>query len=480
MPSASTDSSQAHFEVMILAAGKGTRMRSQLPKVLHRVCGLTLLERCLRASLGISPRRIVVVAGYGEELLRAEVERLKKTERFSNVEIELARQPEQRGTGHAVMCGLPAISKTADRLLILPGDCPLMNEDSVREIAKADVSLGRPDVVVVSFEPEIMIEYGRIIRDSAGKFLRVTEHKDCTPAERSIREVNASIYTTSVEFLRQALPKLEPKNAQNELYFTDVPAIGRELGRTVEAYLLSTARSALGANSRAELSQLERIAREQINIRIMESGVTLEDPAATYIDEDVEIGPDTYLGAGTRLYGKTSIAGGVHAEGELFVSDSTIGADTLLRLGTHIESSLVGAKCKIGPFAHLRPGSVLEDEVHLGNFVETKQTTMAKGSKANHLAYLGDAHVGPGANVGAGAITCNYDGSKKHRTNIGAGAFIGTNNSLVAPVTIGDGAYTAAGSVITKNVPAESLGIERSEQRIVEGWVSRKRVKKAE
>lgn len=465
------DSKQYVSQVLVLAAGKGTRMRSNLPKVLHRVCGLTLLERVLRASLSLHPSRVVVVTGFGADLVQRELDLLREQGLFGAANLEVVQQLEQKGTGHAVMSALPAL-EGGGSVLIMPGDCPLITGEDLRGFATAAAD---SPLSFVTCEPDDPTGYGRVVRGGDGAVQAIVEQKDCTAEQRTIREINAAIYLADPEFLRESVSQLTAANAQGEYYLTDIISYGVKKGLKIGTSKLNDPDAALGANSRAELSVLEAKRRAARNWAIMESGVTLEDPSTTYIDEDVEIGNESYIGAGTRLKGRTVIGAGARIDGNSLILDSTLGERVHVKLSCVIAESELGSGIEVGPFAHLRPGTKLADEVRIGNFVETKKAVVGVGSKVNHLSYIGDANVGAGTNIGAGVITCNYDGVHKHQTTIGEGCFVGTNSSLVAPVTIGDGAFIGAGSVITKEVPAGALGLGRAKQSNLEGWVERRR-----
>ncbi|MCB0323074.1 MAG: bifunctional UDP-N-acetylglucosamine diphosphorylase/glucosamine-1-phosphate N-acetyltransferase GlmU [Bdellovibrionales bacterium] len=463
------------LEIIVLAAGKGTRMKSQMPKVLHRLCGRTLLERVLRAGAALAPKKIVVVAGYGEDALRKELELLRDQAFLSGIEVEVRVQAEQRGTGHAAEIGLAGVSANAELVLVLPGDGPLLRGSDLQPLAAAVQSAGAELGVLTCLHPNPE-GFGRIIRSESGAVEAIVEEKDCSKEQRGIQEINTSIYLGRRSFFAKALPTLESKNAQGELYLTDVVKYAVQNGCSVVTVTSDDTAPVLGANTRHELSQLEALRRHEINRAWMEAGVTLEDPVNTYIDEDVEIGPDTFIGAGTRLRGRTIIENNVRIEGLSLIQDSHIETGSHIRLSCEIERSKVGAECDIGPFAHLRPGSFLWEKVKIGNFVETKKVELHRGVKANHLTYLGDAEVGGGTNIGAGTITCNYDGLRKHQTKIGAACFIGSNTALVAPVEVGSGAYVGAGSTITQSVPGGALGVARGAQRNIEGWAARKKI----
>ena len=461
-------------EAIVLAAGLGTRMKSAVPKVLHRVAGLTLLERVVAATVELNPARICVIAGHGLELVQTEVERLRQ--RFPEISLDVVVQEEQKGTGHAARLGLASCSKNS-RVLILPGDVPLITGGHLQKLVaaaeNADAALAF--LTCVHQEPAF---FGRVVRSPRGEVQKIVEFKDCSPQEKAISEINTSIYYGRAEFLSEALALLGTDNAQNEYYLTDIVSYGVEKGLKVIAEITGDSIAVSGVNNRLELSEIERKRRRQINERHMLAGVTFEDPDNTYVDELVEVGPDCFIGAGCRLKGRTTIEANVVLDGNSFVESSVIEQGARIKANCVISEAHVGRDCQIGPFAHLRPGSLLHEQVHIGNFVETKKTEMHKGAKANHLTYLGDSEVGARSNIGAGTITCNYDGVHKHRTTIGEHCFVGSNTALVAPITVGAGAYIGAGSTVTRDVPPKSLAVARAAQRNIEGWVERKTKKK--
>ena len=456
-----------NLQIIVLAAGKGTRMKSELPKVLHSVCGRSLIERALLAVSGLNPTKITVVAGYGEDQLRAELDRI-------GIDAQVVIQAEQNGTGHAAQVALAELKDDDGDVLIVSGDAPLLSTDTLEIVcersAEADAEL-----VLVSSYPEDPSGFGRIIRDSSGQVSAIVEHRDCTPEQLGVGETNASVYLAKFSFLQKALGSLSSNNAQGELYLTDIVHFATNNSISIDAVVAQNHDEVAGANSRYELSLLEKARRAQINRELMESGVSMEDPAAAYIDEGVVVEPDSFIGAGTRLQGKTIVKAGAQLLGESIIRDSEIGTGTTIKLGCMIDNAKVHANCMVGPFAHLRPGSVLEDGAKVGNFVETKKAHLHKGVKASHLSYIGDAEVGEDANIGAGTITCNYDGYNKFLTVIEEGAFIGSNTALVAPVRVGARAVIGAGSTISKDVPADALGVERAEQKNIEGWAKKKR-----
>lgn len=458
------------LQVLILAAGKGTRMYSELPKVLFRVCGETLLRRTIKAAYPLKPKKIVVVAGYKAELVEKELKEIRKD--FSNIEIVSTLQEKQLGTGDAVSSGIKKLDRNLKTVFILPGDSPLLKTKELESFL-FDYEEKEYSLSLLSCNHPTPKGFGRIVREN-NLLKKIIEEKDCTEAEREINEINSSIYLADYDFLVEGVKSLKPNNAQGEYYFTDIIAFGVEKGLKLNAFMTNNYQSVSGANNRYEMSILESWRRDEINKSWMEKGVTLEDPKNTYIDESVEIANDTFVGAGTRIKGKSRIGKNVIIEGESLIDNSIIEDGSHIKLSCYIESSKVGKDCSVGPFAHLRPESVLESNVKIGNFVETKKALLHTGAKASHLTYLGDCEVGEESNIGCGTITCNYDGEKKHKTTIGKNVFVGSDSCLVAPVSIGDNSYIAAGSVINKDVPEKTLAIARGKQENKVGWVERK------
>jgi len=467
-------SDRGKTEVIVLAAGKGVRMHSALPKVLHRVCGRTLVHRALIAALGVKPSKLLVVVGYGEDQLLAELARISENGKFHGVPLETARQGEQLGTGHAVQMALPKLSPDTASVVVMPGDCPLITPQAMSEL-----SSGEEEVRFLTARFPDPTGFGRVVRGAKDEVLGIVEEKDCKDDQRRINEINSAIYVFKRKLLEAGIAQLKPANAQGEYYLTDLIDFSVKRGEKVKAICLQAPEVVLGANNRMELSELERKRRVELNNSFMEKGVTLEDPSSTYIDEEVEIAPDTFIGAGTRLKGKTSIASNVTIEGNSQITDSQIGRNCCIKFSSVIDSSILEESCEIGPFAHLRPGTHLHRKVKIGNFVETKKATLLEGAKANHLSYLGDAAIGERTNIGAGTITCNYDGVNKHQTEIGSDSFVGSNTCLVAPVKVGAKAYIGAGSTITKDVPGGALAVARGRQNNIDGWVQKRKTSKS-
>jgi bifunctional UDP-N-acetylglucosamine pyrophosphorylase/glucosamine-1-phosphate N-acetyltransferase len=453
---------------VVLCAGKGTRMKSEKAKVLHAILGRPLCFYPLKRALELGASPLVPVVGHQA----AEVEKAIKAQ-LPSATLRFALQKEQRGTADAVRSAEGALKDFSGRVLILYGDVPLLRRETLEALVAAHEK-GRATLSMVSTMLEDPTGYGRVIREG-GKVVRIVEHKDCTPEQRAVRECNAGIYLVESSFLWKALAEIKPQNAQGEYYLTDLVEMAAKLGpvASVEADATETA----GVNDRVELAARARVLQQRINERHMRAGVTLVDPPSTFIEEDVTIGADTELGPQVMLTAGSVVGSNVTIGQGSVLTASTVANGTTIKPYSVFEEAKVGERCIIGPFSRLRPGTELSEEVHLGNFVETKKARIGKGSKANHLAYLGDAKIGSGCNVGAGTITCNYDGVNKHVTELGDGVFIGSDTQLVAPVSVGDGAYVGAGTTVTKNVPPGSLAVSRVPQVNKEGWVAKKKAR---
>lgn len=446
---------------LILAAGKGTRMKSDLIKVLHEVAGQPMVCWPLAAAREAGAEEMVVVVGHQAE----QVQRVLSGE----AGLRIALQEEQLGTGHAVACGLPALSGNSTTVLILCGDTPLLTGVTLQRLAMTHHS-SKAAVTVLTAKLADPSGYGRIVRDSAGRVQRIVEQKDATPDEAAINEVNSGIYCMELDFLQAHIGSLGSDNAQNEYYLTDLVAVAVAEQRGCAAVVADDTQEIMGVNDRAQLAQAARLLRERINTRLMQDGVTLIDPECTYIDAGVVIGVDTEIWPGCVVRGKTVIGKGCLLESNVQVCDCTLGNKVHLKSGSVLAEAVLHSDVAVGPMAHLRPGTVLHDQVKIGNFVETKKAVLGEGSKASHLTYLGDAEIGREVNVGCGTITCNYDGVNKHRTVIGDNVFVGSDVQLVAPVTVGRGALIAAGTTVTRDVPPDSLAIARAPQVNKEGW----------
>jgi bifunctional UDP-N-acetylglucosamine pyrophosphorylase / glucosamine-1-phosphate N-acetyltransferase len=452
---------------IVLAAGQGTRMKSTTPKVLHTIAGRPLVHYPVRSAIDAGCDEIVVVVGHG----RVEVEAYLK--KAFGERVKIALQEEPRGTGDAARAGLARIGSDAMRVLVFYGDAPLLMGDDVAAVVRGLVDVENAALSLAICELADPTGYGRILRGADGNVIEVREQKDCkNDNERAIREINPGIYASSVAFMREALRALTPNNAQGELYLTDIVSFAANLGKKVVA-VPSRAEVLVGVNDRAQLADAEVTMAERIVRRHRIAGATVRVGAR--IDDEVEIASDALVETSAVLRGATRIGRGAIVDVGCVLTNADVGEGVRLKPYSVVTDSKVGARAEVGPFSHLRPESVLEEDAHIGNFVETKKTHMGKGAKANHLAYLGDSVVGDGANIGAGTIFCNYDGFQKHTTVIGRNAFIGSDSQLVAPVTIGDGAYVATGTTITRDVPADALAIGRAKQENKEGYGPRLR-----
>lgn len=444
-------------------------MRSEKPKVLLPFLGRPMVLRALDAVSRLKPAQIVVVVGSGRELVEAAVSGWSTQREFFSVSCSV--QEQQLGTGDAVKAGLSGVdSSKFSHTLIIPGDTPLLSEEVLKPFS--NLSSVTTDAPVSVLTADVVGEnaFGRIIRDGSGAVKKIVEVKDCSPDELRFTEVNSSVYLVETGFLSEALNSLKNENAQGEFYLTDIVGIATGLGKKVSAYKAKREIDIMGVNNRVELAALEGRARAEINQRHLLNGVALEDPANTYISEEAVIGVDSFIGAGTKIVGKTTIGAKVTIEGNCFIKDSNIADSTLLRFGCYLTESVVGPDATVGPFAQLRPGAELAAGVHIGNFVEVKNSKLGRGAKANHLAYIGDADVGAESNIGAGTIFCNYDGKKKHRSVVGERSFVGSNSTLVSPVKIGTESYVGAGSVITEDVPDKALALGRARQVVKSDW----------
>jgi bifunctional UDP-N-acetylglucosamine pyrophosphorylase / glucosamine-1-phosphate N-acetyltransferase len=451
--------------VVVLAAGKGTRMKSALPKVLHRVGELPLIEQVFRTADALSPRTITVIVGHQAAVVR---EALGK-----RLGLAFALQEPQLGTGHAVLQAEPSLAGRAGTVVLLSGDVPLLRAATLRELVRIHTERAAAATVLTAVVDDPH-GYGRIVRGASGSIEAIVEHKDATPEQRRIAEINSGIYALDLAPLFDALRQIGASNAQGEYYLPDLISIYRSRGLGVETVVADDPREILGVNSRKELADVTAVLKARRNEELMASGVTLVDPASTFVGPDVTIAADTTIHPGVYLEGQTSIGTGCVIHSGVRIVDSKIDDGVVINNFCVIVESHVARGARVGPFAHIRPQSDVGEDAHIGNFVELKKTRLGRGSKANHLSYLGDATIGEKVNVGAGTITCNYDGVAKHQTIIEDGAFIGSDSQLIAPVRVGKGAYVAAGSSITEDVPPESLGIARSKQTNKEGWVSRK------
>jgi len=451
---------------IVLAAGRGARMRSTRAKVLHELGGEPLIRRSLRAFAQLKPNYLVAVVGHQANAVEREVR-----ESFPNQPLCFALQTEQRGTGHAVRCALDELPRNfAGRILIGYGDMPMLTAASLD--AFIDATRGAA-LSFITMRVENPAGYGRVMRDRVGTVTRIVEERDATEAERHITEVNTGIYAVEVDFLCKAVGELRPNNAQGELYLTDIVEFARARGVAIEARLAADAAEFAGVNSREELAQMESALREQINRRWMAAGVTFIDPATAYIGPEVKLGADSTIGPNVQILGKSEIGSNVVIEGTAWLSDVIVGEHCHLKIGVRAERCEIGPDSEIGPFANLREGTRLEGHNRIGNFVETKQAHIGRGTKASHLSYLGDAIIGAGTNVGCGVITVNYDGYDKHQTRIGARCMVGCDTQLIAPVTVGDDVYVASGTTILRDVADGALVVSEHPQRDKPGWTAK-------
>jgi bifunctional UDP-N-acetylglucosamine pyrophosphorylase/glucosamine-1-phosphate N-acetyltransferase len=458
------------LHIVVLAAGKGTRMKSASPKVLHRVAGVPMIEYVLQTARQLSPRSITLVVGHQAEVLKAALS--------GSADLGTVVQEPQLGTGDALRTAERALGKAAGTLVLLSGDVPLLSVKSLKTLVDTHTAAGAAATVMTAVV-ENPKGYGRIVRQNGAgpagqQIARIVEDKDATPAEREIREINSGIYAFRLAGLFEAVRGLGTANAQQEYYLPDLVAIFRKQGLPVETVTVPQPAEIMGINSRSELAAASRLVRQTKNADLMAAGVTIEDPDTTYVDRDVTIGPDTVLRPGIVLEGRTIIGERCVIQSGARIVNSTLGNGVTVLDHCLIADSSVGDDATIGPFAHLRNGSKVGARAKVGNFVEMKKTVFGAGSKASHLSYLGDAVIGENVNIGAGTITCNYDGSRRHTTTIEDGAFIGSDTQLIAPVTVGKGAYVGTGTTIREDVPAGALAVSAGKQRNIEGWVEKK------
>ena len=461
-----TSMANSDFVIVILAAGKGTRLKSALAKVLHRAGGRPLVEQVVRACQPVKPREIVAVVGHQADDVTAAVAPLGG---------KTILQEPQRGTGHAMLVAKRAIPTRAKFVIILPGDAPLIRTETIAALARSHRESGAA-ATILSAEIENPSGYGRIVRHEDGSVLAIVEDSALTSEQRPIREINSSMYCFTLSKLWPALSTLKPTNKHKELYLTDAIAVLRQKGEKVQAVLASDPDEVLGCNTRADLAEVDSVFRKRKRVAIMDAGVTIELPDTVLIDPEVTVGADTRLEPGVQLLGKTRVGMGCTIRTGSVLYDAALEDNVLVKPYTMVTASHLSRGTQVGPFAHIRESARLEENARVGNFVEVKKSVLGEGVKSMHLTYLGDARIGSGTNIGAGTITCNYDGVNKNPTTIGKGVFIGSDTALVAPVRVGDGAYVGAGSVITKDVPADALGLARGKQMNKLGWaVSRRK-----
>jgi bifunctional UDP-N-acetylglucosamine pyrophosphorylase / glucosamine-1-phosphate N-acetyltransferase len=468
---------ESELAIVILAAGKGTRLKSRRPKVLHEIGGKPLLSHVIAAaSRVVAPEHIYVIVGHQAERVRAAVQATGVgATSLGATGVRFVEQAEQRGTGHAIQCAVEAV-KGYENILVLSGDVPLIQSGTIEKLWAFHRDR-QAAMTILTAVPEDPTGYGRVLRSASGsaEVTAIVEQKDLAPDQLGIKEINSGIYAFQTEPLLKHLNGLKANNAQGELYLTDMAAILRGAGERVVAVEAGDAAEVLGANTLAELAALDQTLRAATAKRLMAEGVTIFRPDTCVIDAEVEIAPDTVIEPYVQLLGKTKIGSECRIRSYSVLENCTLGDDVQVRQSCVMVEAVVGSGARIGPFARLREGTELGEEVHIGNFVETKKAVLGKGAKANHLSYLGDAEVGEGTNIGAGVITVNYDGVLKHRTHIGKGAFVGSDSTLIAPISVGDGALVGAGSCITKDVPAGSLAVGRARQVTKEGWADSRR-----
>ena len=451
-----------NLDVVIMAAGLGTRMKSSTVKILHRAAGRPIIDYVLDLATALTDEPPILVIGHQRERVQ---EAVGDRARF-------AIQKEQLGTGHAVLQA--AAASKARRVMILSGDVPLTRRETLQRMLD-EHERSRNALTILTMKLDDPAMYGRIVRDGSGAVAKIVEAKDASAAEKAIGEVNAGIYVFEAEHLFDNLRKLSKSNAQGEYYLTDLIAVLRNGGERVGAVVVDDPTEAAGVNSRADLAFVENEIQQRVVANLMKEGVTFRNPSTVVIDSTVAIGNDTVVYPFVTLEGKTRIGSGCVVEPGVHLVDVVVGNNVHLKTGTVAERAEIADEAAVGPYAHLRPGSKLGKHVKVGNFVETKKAVFGEGAKASHLSYIGDADVGADVNIGAGTITCNYDGVNKNKTVLEDGVFIGSDTQLVAPVRVGKGAYVGAGSTITKDVPADSLALSRTPQKVVEGWAARKR-----
>jgi bifunctional UDP-N-acetylglucosamine pyrophosphorylase / glucosamine-1-phosphate N-acetyltransferase len=453
------------FSVLILAAGKATRFKSERSKLLHQLAGRPLGEYTLRSAFATEPEQVYMVVGHQADAVRTA---------FARPGLTFIEQTRQLGTGHALIAARPSLELCpSNDIAVVVGDVPLLPAGTLRGLIGTHQKR-RAALTILTVQLENPHGYGRIIRGRDRRVRRIVEEKVATPAERRIREVSSGMLCFSRRKLLAHLDRLAADNAQKEYLLTDLVEILARRGERIETFPVADPHEVVGVNDRVELAQAERILRLRKAESVMRDGVTLVNPEVTYIDDAVTVGCDTVIEPGVSLLGETRVGRDCRLGAYSTITDSEIGDRVIVRPCSVIMSSAVGADAMVGPFAHLRPGAILEENSRIGNFVEVKKSRIGRGSKASHLTYLGDADLGEGVNIGAGTVTCNYDGKNKNPTSIGEGAFIGSGTMLVAPVRVGRGSYVAAGSTITEDVPPDSLALGRARQVIKEGWVKKK------
>jgi bifunctional UDP-N-acetylglucosamine pyrophosphorylase/glucosamine-1-phosphate N-acetyltransferase len=454
--------------IVVLAAGKGTRLKSACPKVLHRVAGAPMIAHVLEGARALHPKSVTVVVGHQADAVKSAL--------VGHPGLTFVVQEPQLGTGHALLTAESALAGASGTVVLLSGDVPLLSPQTLQALVDRHHSR-QAAATVVSAMVDAPHGYGRIVR-SGERIARIVEERDATPEEREIREINSGIYAFDLQGLFDAVRGIASENSQREYYLPDLVAIYRQLGRGVETMVVANPDEIRGINSRGELAEVSRIVRQQKNNELMASGVTIEDPATTYIDRSVSIGADTIVRPCVSLEGRTTIGAGCEIHSGARIVNSRIGDRVTILNHCVITDSTIGSDVSVGPFAHLRNDAEVRDRAKVGNFVEMKHTVLGPGSKAMHLTYLGDATIGEKVNVGAGTITCNYDGVNKNQTVIEDGAFIGSDTQLIAPVTVKQGAYVGSGTTVREDVPAGALAISAGKQRNIEHWVADRKKKR--
>lgn len=441
------------LEVVILAAGQGTRMRSELPKVIHPLASRPLLGHVLDAARALAPRKLHVVVGHGADKVR---------DLLDAPDINWVEQTEQLGTGHAVLQAMPDVQDDS-QVLVLYGDVPLLRSKTLQALVDAS-----PALLTATLDDPT--GYGRVLRDDTGQLRGVVEHKDASEEEKRVDEINTGVLAYPAKLLMDYLPRVGNANAQSEYYLPDVLSMAVSDGFAVAAMRADESSEVMGINDRAQLAEAEAVYRQRQAETLLVAGVTLADPARIDVRGRLSCGRDVFIDVNAVFEGDVTLGDGVRVGPNCVLKNCSIGTNSTVNAMSHIEEAELGESCNVGPFARLRPGTVLADKARIGNFVETKKAVVGEGSKINHLSYVGDAELGAGVNIGAGTITCNYDGINKHKTALGDGVFVGSNSTLVAPVSVDEGGFIGAGSTVTTDVPGGALGVSRAKQRNIEGW----------
>lgn len=449
---------------VILAAGLGKRMQSAVPKVMHLICGVTMIESVLSAAGGVRPEKIIVVAGKHIDLIK---DALQKSD------VAFALQKEAKGTGHALLCARPALGDFHGTVMVLNGDTPLIRHETLKKFYRLHRKAGNA-LSVLSFDAADPGNYGRVVRDGSGKISAIVEDRDCDVHQREIREVNSGVYAIESDVFH-LLDAIRMNRSKGEYYLTDIVSVASKKGLKTAAYCIGAEEEFMGVNTREELHRASMLMRKSIIRKWAGKGVDFLDGGSVLIHGSVLIGRDATIYPNVCLEGNTRIGRGVKIYPNVRIVDSDIGRMAVIKDSTLIEDSKIGEGASVGPFAHVRPGSEVGPGAKIGNFVELKKAVIGKGSKASHLSYLGDARVGKGVNIGAGTITCNYDGVSKHVTVLGDGVFVGSDTQFVAPVSVGRGAYIGAGSTITKDVPPDALALSRTAQKTIPGWAAKRK-----